>query len=266
MLGYSEQTRRKPKLDAGSVPVQPEPKGNTRQKKEWNIPFQNMRYKLSMYNNNSNKSMKTSSRWDSVGHHHIISVVAEIIQRGMCIPCTSMKDEHGDTFVPLHLDFYFVLSWYFRPEKWWETVSGFLLPLRSEQSAFLFLIFIPFCKVVRVIILIRLPRRPSSGQPVVRNTRRDIKRTTQSRANGHSHLLSLSSVAECPFGEKKLSTFYSATSKYPYTRRIFILLFHYRMLWRIISLDGAGNRPGSRWVGGWRIGENCCTAPLLRGM
>jgi hypothetical protein len=34
------------------------------------------------------------------------------------------------------------------------------------------------------------------------------------------------------------------------------------MLWRIISLDGAGNRRGSR-RGDRRIGENCCTAPLL---
>lgn len=124
------------------------------------------------------KSIKTSSRRDPVGHHHIISVVAEIIQTGgICThSSTSMKDEHGDTFVPPPSRFLFCIVVIF-PTR--EMMGNSQRVPTSQRAAirfsffsfFCLLIFIPFCKVVRVIIPIRLPRRPSSGQPVVGNTR-----------------------------------------------------------------------------------------------
>lgn len=132
-----------PKLDAGSVTVQPEPKGNAREKKKrkWNIPFQNMPYKLSMSNHNSNNKkykniVTTRSSWSPP--HHFRRCGNNTDGGNMY---TQQYEHERRTWwhfrSPDHLDFYFVLSWYFRPERWWETVSGFLL--RSEQqSAFLF--------------------------------------------------------------------------------------------------------------------------------
>lgn len=106
MLGYSEQTRRKPQTRCRKCdsPTWTERKRKREKKKE------NETYHFKICHTSyqcltiivTTKSIKTSSRRDPVGHHHIISVVAEIIQTGgICTHSnTSMKDEHGDTFVP----------------------------------------------------------------------------------------------------------------------------------------------------------------------
>jgi hypothetical protein len=100
-----------------------------------------MPYKLSMSNHNSNNKkykniVTTRSSWSPP--HHFRRCGNNTDGGNMY---TQQYEHERRTWwhfrSPDHLDFYFVLSWYFRPERWWETVSGFLL--RSEQqSAFLF--------------------------------------------------------------------------------------------------------------------------------
>lgn len=141
-----------------------------------------MPYKLSMSNHNSNNKkykniVTTRSSWSPPHHFRRCGNNTDGGGRGICThSSTSMKDEHGDTFVPPPSRFLFCIVVIF-PTR--EMMGNSQRVPTSQRAAirfsffsfFCLLIFIPFCKVVRVIIPIRLPRRPSSGQPVVGNTR-----------------------------------------------------------------------------------------------
>lgn len=120
--------------------------------------FKNMPYKLSMSNHNSNNKkykniVTTRSSWSPP--HHFRRCVNNTDGGNMYTQQYEheRRTQRWHFRSPDHLDFYFVLSWYFRPERWWETVSGFLL--RSEQqSAFLFFSSLISFRFVRLYVLL----------------------------------------------------------------------------------------------------------------